>query len=301
MNHFLCLTVTILIAACLGAAVGHAADELKPDSTITIECPDLPQTFKEMKTGQHIVPTLTARLPKDYTADKKFPLFVFLEGGDGGDGHCYVREYIGDHGYIAVSMPLFKKSMAPPTTPPAFPPDLLSNLPPKASAFLMGMAHNPGIINSDDAVVLASSWTEMLQKLAQKAPNIDPSRSVIAGFSNGAHAIGAVLASRGPFLRQNFHYFAMVEGGTDAQLDGGPWLTPDLADSHILIMYSDSAGDPIRDMVLVIEKRLTDLAAERRLDVTLQLMPGANHSFHKQYYSKLTDWCGATQPAITKP
>jgi hypothetical protein len=288
------LAALILVTASLGAA-----EELHPGDSIRLEFPDLPPTFLAMKTGQPIVPQLTVRLPEDYVPSRRFPLFVFIQGGDGGRGDADVRQYIGDRGFITANLPLFVKSLTPPPTAVVIPEDLLHTFSPEDAADLKALAQVqiPGIVSADDAPVLTSSWAAMLQKLNARIPNIDPEQSVIAGFSNGGHAIGYVLAGRDPFLRRNFHSFAMIEGGVGAMLDGNAWLTPDLAGSRILVMFSDSGknegpqAEKFRPLVLKIVKRFIEQATERRLDSTLEVMSGAGHMFPPDYQTWFKTWC----------
>jgi hypothetical protein len=280
------LAAFILVTASLAAAA-----ELQPGDSIRLEFPNLPPTLLAMKTGQPIVPQLTARLPQDYVSSRRFPLFVFIEGGEGGRGDADVRHYIGDRGFVTVNLPLFVKSLTPPPTSLVIPEDLAHSLPPEDAAALEELAQVqiPGVITANDEPVLASSWAAMLQKLKERIPNLDPKYSIIAGFSNGAHAIGYVLAGRDPFLRRNFHSFAMIEGGVGALLEGKAWLTPDLAGSRILVMFSDSGKNEgpqakkFRPLVVQIARRFTELATEKYLDSTLEVMAGAGHTFPPAY------------------
>ena len=171
--------------------------KLEPNAKFTLECPGLPATFFEQKTGKQTVPLLSAQLPENYAADKTFPLFVFIDGGNGGpSGNAsFARRIIGPRDFIAVNLPLFKDAKAKAPTLP-------------------GVSFNLGdVINSNDVTVLGSSYRVMLEKLAQTIPNIARERSTMGGFSNGAHATSVLVTARDEFILKQFTAFVLLEGG----------------------------------------------------------------------------------------
>jgi len=122
-------------------------------------------------------------LPANYDATKQYPLVVWLAGGEGGNQPNNSFLPAGD--FVLVGLPY-----------------------PKG-------ANNPKQVNmvGDYAKV----WTYqrfMLDEIAKIIPNIDRSRSIIAGFSNGGHAIDGMLRlSGGPMLTEYFGIFIFADGG----------------------------------------------------------------------------------------
>ena len=108
--------LSCLIALMLGMSCALHAEPVKllPNAQFTLEFPELPATYYQQKTGKETVPQLSAQLPEDYAAGKTFPLFVFIDGGNGGAGAnvAFTRSIIGPRGFIAVNLPLFKDPKA---------------------------------------------------------------------------------------------------------------------------------------------------------------------------------------------
>jgi hypothetical protein len=166
----------------------EALPKLAPDSAITFTFPELPNTLSGMASGRTEVPQLRAILPKNFSPGSKHPLFIYLKGGSGGpdDGGAMARDIIGGQDFIAVHMPLFKKSQ------------------PKGRTLPVAL---------EDFAIISPSYRAMLEKLAATVPNIDWDRSVIGGHSNGAHTLGVLLAGRDEFLSRHFRTFWFHEGG----------------------------------------------------------------------------------------
>ena len=76
---------SLLLALLIFAAQALAAEpvKLEPKATLRFEFPELPETLRSMFTGEKKPAMLTATLPANYTADGKFPLFVYLRGNQG--------------------------------------------------------------------------------------------------------------------------------------------------------------------------------------------------------------------------
>jgi hypothetical protein len=107
------IAAVLFILGC--SSIRAAADiKLEPNAKITLEFPGLPETFFSKTTHQHIPATLSAQLPENYTSNGKFPLFVFLNGADGGPGDSSTaRQIAGPRDFVAVGLPLFKNASAP--------------------------------------------------------------------------------------------------------------------------------------------------------------------------------------------
>src|SRR3974390_729208 len=145
------------------AALAHGGVDvsLEADARWSLDFPDLPDTLATMTTGERQPPRLTVRLPINYSRDDKFPLFVFLNGSDGGRGDTLPldRKTIGSNDFICANLPLFKRAFD------------------KADG---------GLVTVDDFETVSRAYRVMLQKLFDTIPNITPERSALGGFSNGA-------------------------------------------------------------------------------------------------------------------
>ena len=123
------------------------------------------------------------KLPANYDKAKSYPLVVWLGGGAGGNTPDGSFLPAGD--FITVGLPYPKGASNP------------------SQAYMVG----------DYAKVWAYQRF-MLDEIAKVIPNIDRSRSIIAGFSNGAHAIDGMLRlSSGPKLTEYFGIFIFADGG----------------------------------------------------------------------------------------
>ena len=140
--------------------------------------------FPELTVDRHgALAACHLTLPAGYEAAKKYPLVVWLGGGEGGNQPSGAFLPAGD--FIVVGLPYPKGANNP------------------AQANMVG----------DYAKV----WTYqrfMLDEIAKVIPNIDKSHSIIAGFSNGGHAIDGMLRlSSGPKLTDYFGVFIFADGG----------------------------------------------------------------------------------------
>jgi len=293
-----------LLSLCALTCQGFGADSgnmnLSPNAYIQLDFPQLPETFFVKKTGTKIPTQITARLPSNYAADKKFPLFVFLAGGDGGkaDRDAIGSPYtiIGDVDYIRVTLPLFKKSLDPQTDikneltkelPPGVPQNIVEGL--------KKMATN-GIIMGGDYETISSSYAVMLKKLYETIPNIDPQRSVLVGFSNGAHTIGVLLEKKDPFILEHFHSFCLIEGGMEMMINPKETLTEELKNHRFLVLYGEGGKDEKgnaaspRPYIFQIVNNYVQQARTRGFDFSLEVMSNTGHSFNPEYRPVLKQW-----------
>ena len=83
------LFVAVVLILHLPARAQDATDDaltLEPGKFLRVNFPDLPPTLLAMTTGNDIPTAVLVRLPESYNSEDKFPLYVFLEGGNGGAG-----------------------------------------------------------------------------------------------------------------------------------------------------------------------------------------------------------------------
>lgn len=232
------------------------ATDLKPDTQLTFDFPDLPNTLTGMVSGTTKVPRLGAILPSNYAKEAKHPLFVYLKGGSGGpeDGGAMARNIIGAEDFIAVQMPLFKKNQPKGKTLP---------------------------VMVEDLAVVSAAYRAMLEKLAAEVPNIDWDRSVIGGHSNGAHTLSVLLAGRDEFITRHFHAFWLHEGGFQLV----PAAMP-IKDGRFLLLVADDAmtgGSGFRQLMLDQTSLLERQAELMKVDFKRVIMRGYGHDVPPEY------------------
>src|ERR1700758_2201771 len=99
-----CLIALLLVAAAFAGPTSAADVVLAPNAKLVFEFPDLPATYRSTTTGDKSPVMMSAQLPENYSADRKFPLFVYLHGGSGakGDDPSFGRTIVGTRDFIAV-------------------------------------------------------------------------------------------------------------------------------------------------------------------------------------------------------
>jgi hypothetical protein len=276
MNSPLRIASILLTVCCLSVqATDHV--NLAPNAILSFTFPDLPETFFSKATHQKYPPMLSARLPENYTRDGKFPLFVFLNGGNGGRGDSSpARDIVGPRDFIVVSVPLFRDASGAKAPP------------------LPGV-NTDALVNINDAPVLGASYRVMLQKLLDAVPNISTERSTLGGFSNGAHATGALLAAKDPFILDHFTAFCFFEGGMALAMNPSALQEPALKHCRFIALFGDHDKDPKLQTMrkLVAEPLVDSLAREAsllQLDFTRIVMKGYGHETPPEYQKLLGSW-----------
>ena len=192
-------------------------------------------------------------LPVDYDAKKKYPLVVWLGGGEG--GNTPNKSFLPAGDFIIVGLPY-----------------------PKG-------ANNPGQANmvGDYAKV----WTyhrTMLDEIAQLIPSIDKSHSIIAGFSNGGHAIDGMLRLSGkPKLTDYFGTFIFADGGGTAYSSKGN--LPNLKDKFAYACWGGEKGSN-KPNTSQLPKALKAKGAA----VVGSEMAGVGHAFAESERAKVAEW-----------
>lgn len=240
--------------------------ELVANGNLHWEFAELPVTLRTMGTGETTVAQMNVNLPGNYSKEGKYPLFVYLIGGNGGKGenldHC--RSAIGPEDYICVGMPLFKTKVDPE----------------EMSRGLM--------IAIDDVEVLRRSLRVMLEALYQRIPNVDVERSVFGGHSNGAHATGVLLAAQDEYLLGHFGAFFLHEGGV------GPLLANvlqkrSMAKPRFLVMMGDKtpwSGEKAPSPTAVLEW----MTGRLKQKFTFVTMKGYGHEQPAEYLRVIGQW-----------
>jgi len=238
----------------LGARADDAAPKLEPGKAVTIEFPEMPPTMYESIHHERTKPAMTISLPKNYDAAKKFPLLVFLQGGDGSAARQanVARAVTELQDFVCVSMPYFRKSIEKPELK----------------------------ILEEDYRFMWPLHKQMLARLDQLVPNIDPQRRVIGGFSNGGHTTAAMIDIIGDEFTSYFSAYLFVEGGFKLQhferIKGKP----------LLVLWG---GARDRDWDTIVGEP----ARAAGVNVTMHKMEGVGHDFPVKEYPVVREWLRA--------
>ena len=258
--------IGLLVIIALQFRLIALAQDLIPGKITDIKFPkaDLPPTLYTMMTGNEATPCLRVRLPDDYDPQKSYPLLVYVPGNDGGPkGNIVNAETIaGTHGWIAASLPLFKKSI-------------------DRSEFAGGV-----IVSFEDYPTLSKSYEIMLGRLFDLIPNIDRGKSAMVGFSNGAITIGVLLSNHNEFILTHFKNFCLVDHGMFHLTD---LYKKHAKDCRYLILVGDKE-DMGRDLKIRQSKLQQD--SWKLLDVNLsyQIMKDTGHEFEDRHTELVGKW-----------
>ncbi len=233
-------------------------------SRITFTEDTLPATLHCMWTGTNVPPTLAVRLPDDFDSTKSYPLLVYVPGFDGGvDGNIGNAQTItGPRGWIVASLPLFKKTLD------------------------RGEVSGGLLVSQEDAPVISGAYRTMLGRLFALLPNIDPERSAMVGFSNGALTLAVLLSSHDTFLFDHFRNFCLVDHGmfhlTDLHKRGA-------RDCRYLILVGDKE-DMGRELKIRGARLLEDEWRLLGVDLTCRLMKNTGHEFGPRQMAMVGAW-----------
>ncbi|MGB7769870.1 MAG: hypothetical protein WBN22_13585 [Verrucomicrobiia bacterium] len=275
-NIFQILALALAVTTC---ALGAETVKLEPNAILRFEFPDLPPTLETLASGEQQPAQITAQLPENYSRDGKFPLCVYLDGGDGGRGDRpgIARAIVGSTNFICVNLPLFKRSYNT----------------------------NDGLVSLDDFETVRRAYRTMLQKLFDAVPNITPERSVFGGFSNGAHTTSLFIAGQDEFILRHFHAFYLVEGGL-GPLETNVLQKPSLRHYRFLVLRGDQPDDDqpqsksMREHWTVLARAVEREAAEHSLDFTSIVMHGYGHEFQPKYMAIAGQWIRGEKLPVTE-
>ena len=250
-----------LIALIPALAAADDAPTLEPNATITLEFPELPQTLYAMHTETEDMTRCTVRLPENYSLERDFPLFVWLNGGAGGNGSSPGRgpAIMEKRDFIFVGMPLFQESLDR-STP----------------------ANGLYITPQDDGETICHAYQTMLEAIYEAVPNIDTAGNVVGGFSNGGHSIAAIVDTDGDWLLERFRHIVIVEGALSMEHGEG------LAGHNVLFLYG-GAEDRSEKLVAAFEAVYERLETGG-VNVTRVIMPEIGHAFPGAFYPTVRDW-----------
>jgi hypothetical protein len=265
-------TLAIFVSVFLFRLPSFGGDQqrLEPNSTLCYDFPELPDTLLTKATGRRQPARLTAQLPANYSSAGTFPLFVFLNGGDGGPADSPVgRVIVGPRDFVCVNMPLFKRTF--------------------------DTNENGGLLISiDDFQTASGAYRVMLQRLLGAVPNIATERSAFGGGSNGAHITAVLLAGQDEFILQHFRAFFFWEGGVDI-LAGHVLEKASSKHCRFLLMRGDQPmkgpGFPeYREYYTHLTRALEYAAKAQHLDFTSIVVRGYGHEFPSEYFPVIDAW-----------
>lgn len=246
------------------------AVELKPGSRLILRFPELPPSLYAMQSGAAAPTQLCIVLPENYTPERAFPLFVFLYGGHGGPGAGAGRgqDIMRNRDCIFVNLPLFKTKIDQ-----------------------AGPAKGLMITTEADGALISRAYSAMIERIYDVIPNIDTSRNIIGGMSNGAHSIVAMMETGDPSLTERFRNIVLIEGGIHAVRDFSRYR-----EKSILHLHGDYAGQDdwlgrrMRDQLPKLVARFTEQAAANRVDVTGIEMKDTGHDMPERYDADVKRW-----------
>jgi predicted peptidase len=256
MNILLRPVVRALLVSVMAASSALPAEpptKLAPGSTLTVQFPEMPPTFYAVFQKKDTKAQMTIFLPTNYDPGKKFPLLVFLNGGDGGAGGNpgVARALCQEKDFVCVCVPLFKGS--DPKGPGGF------------------------IMCAEDGRYMWPFFKTMLTKLDEVVPNIDPAHRVLGGFSNGAHATAGLLDESGGEIARRFCAFLFVEGGGKLQ------HYDLLKDKPFLMLSSNAKSQPRAQQICAAAKAAGAKA-------TLVVEDVGKHDFPVSAYPAVRQW-----------
>jgi acyl-CoA-binding protein len=248
------LACASLAAADKPAAVTEAAvsrtellAQVTPGATLRFDFPELTVDRKGARAACHL------KLPANYDAAKKYPLVVWLGGGEGSNQPNGSFLPAGD--FILVGLPY-----------------------PKG-------ANNPKQANMVGEYGKVWAYHRfMLEEIAKVIPNLDRSRSIIAGFSNGGHAIDGMLRlSPKPRLTDHFGIFIFAEGGGTAYSSLG--ALNDLKGKFAYACWGELKGSNKPNT-----SQLPKALKAKGASVVGSEMAGTGHAFAESEKPKIAEW-----------
>ena len=260
-------TCLLLLLGVVGAASAETtataagippATSLKAGATLRLDFPELAPDRQGRMTA------CVLSLPTGYDPAKKFPLVVWLAGGEG--DHLPSRAFLPPGDHVAAGLPYPKGAVNP------------------AQASMVG-----------DFATIWSYHRAMLDEIHRQVPNLDRRRSVLAGFSNGAHAMDGMLrlAGNGPRLTDYFGAFVFADGGGTAYTarDGLPPLTGLPA----YVCWGEKSPNKLTSSRLARELRSAGAL------VTADETTGGGHAFGAEDHRRVAAWLTETARPAPSP
>lgn len=278
MRSWAWITMLALGLSLVEGAQAGGTVKLQPGVPVEFEVPEAPPSLAHLKRGtQGEAVRMTIKLPVGYDESRTYPVLVFLNGGDGGmGGELNMAEpFLGGGDYILCNMPLFKRNVE-------------------------GATYDQQLgITPLDASHALPALRLLCDELRRRVPNIDESRSVLAGFSNGANTAGLILWAGDADLLARFSSFILIEGGfwlgsdrpgPDSSTRFAISTLAGLQNKRVLVMYGDQTNPP--DRIPWIKDAQAAVAALRRagVDAVAHPMTDVGHDFPPAEMAKAKAW-----------
>lgn len=263
------LTITSITLMQTLVQGSNVMPDLKPDSIIEIQFPQLMVDTFGNPAACHVM------LPRHYDPAKKYGLAVWLAGG-GGNNKPDSSIYPADE-FIGVGLP-YPKGASSYTKPSWF------------SIFWMAD------LLASYRKLASDVWEyqrPMIDEILKRIPNTQKSRSLIGGFSNGAHTIDLLLRiknAEGTNLADYFSIFVVAEGGGWALQNAYPPLKGKFA----YVCWGQNSTNASHTQTVV--KVFQDAGAT----TTSSEIAGAGHVFPASERAKVKQWVATTVlPALS--
>ncbi len=256
-----------LLLAVLLFNASALAGEVEPGKVVEVVFPEtyLPPSLYSMVTGITVPPTLAFRLPDNYSPDQLYPLLVYVPGNHGGpSGNIRNAMTIaGPRDWVVASLPLFKSSL-------------------HRDEIGGGI-----IVGFQDFDTLSKAYAIMLGRLFELVPNIDPERSAMVGFSNGALTIAVLVSVHDEFVLSHFKNFCLVDQGMFHLTD----LHKQRArDCRFLVLSGDNQEDLGRDLMIRGGQLLQDSWQLLGVDLSFYVMRDTGHEFRDRQMATVRRW-----------
>ena len=260
----------------IAVSVSAAGPDVGGVKTIEPADDDLPPSLYEMITGADAPATLSYRLPDNYDPEQRYPLLVYVPGYHGGPAGNIgnARKIAGPTDWVVASLPLFKRSVDR---------DEIGN------GIMVGMS---------DYSTISESYRILLGRLFAAVPNIDPERSAMVGFSNGALTIAVLVSNHDEFVLTRFRNFCIV--------DHGMFHLTDLHKKHsrgarYLILSGDDQSDLGRDLRIRGGQLLQDAWRFIDVDLTFRVMTDTGHEFGSPEMALVGRWLRGKDASDSPP
>lgn len=276
--HLLLAATVALCGALVPATLAAPEIKLQPGIQAEFEVEGAPKSFACVRRSNEPQSVrMSIKLPADYSKSKRYPVLVFLSGGDGGwGGELHQADpFLGSEGYILVNLPLFK-------------PD-----------FAGKNEDQQWTISPRDTDYALPAFRLLLNRLRELVPNIDESRSVLAGFSNGANSIELILRAGDADLLARFSTFVLIEGGfylADHEVYYWPGVRfpparlAALAGKRVLLMHGDQTNPPDRIPYIAAAQRAAAALKQAGVETALMPMKEVGHDFPPAEMARARAW-----------
>lgn len=245
-------------------AAAQLLDSWGPVQRIEFSRDELPQNLYSAFTNDEKNSVLQYCLPAGYSPSKSYPLIVYVPGfhGHPGGNIRNAKDIGAGRDCVVASLPLFKTGIDPTEI---------------ADGLLIGFS---------DAPVLGAAYRTMLERLYREVPNLDPDRSGLAGFSNGAQAIAVLVSSHDEFILEHFHSYCLVDHGMFhlADLHKNP-----TRDRRFLLLVGEKGG-PAQELKQRAARLVEDSYGLLGIDLEWRILKDTGHELTERCKRDIGDW-----------